>query len=111
MLNIIKILISAILIVCASEIAKRSSFWGALIIVMPINSILSLCVYYFDTKDSARTADYAKEIFTLVPLSLVFFIPFLLAHKTGWSFGINILAGFILLGLALALTILLKKAN
>jgi hypothetical protein len=87
MLNIIKVFIAAGMIVLASVVAKRSAFFGALIIAMPMGSVLSLLFLYFDTKDSARTIEFAKEIFFMIPVSLIFFVPFLLANRTGWTFG------------------------
>ncbi len=109
MFQVFKILLSAITIVAAAEIAKRSTLWGALLITLPISSILSIVFLYIDTKDSTQTTNYAKEIFYLVPISLLFFVPFLFASKTGWPFWINFGCGIVLLTLAVLAVSALKQ--
>ena len=79
-------LLSGTIVVVASEIAKKSSIFGALIVSLPIVSILSLTWLYTDTKDTAKVADFAEGILWLVIPSLLLFImlPYLL--RRDWSF-------------------------
>ena len=49
--TIFKVLITAIIIVVASEIAKEKSLLAGLIISMPIITVLALIWLYWDTHD------------------------------------------------------------
>jgi hypothetical protein len=99
-LFIVKLLVSATLIALATEVAKRLPFWGAVIIALPLTSILAMSWLYLDTRDNALVTRFAKDIFVIVPVSLVFFLPFWLEKKTQFGFVINMLLGLALLALA-----------
>ena len=83
---ILKIAISAVLIFVVSELAKRSSFFGALIASLPLVSILAMIWLWSDTHDPARLARFSTDVFWLVLPSLVLFalLPRLL---TRWQLG------------------------
>ena len=55
-------LFSGAVIVAASEIAKKSTIFGALVISLPLASIMSMTWLYTDTKDKTQVADYAESI-------------------------------------------------
>ena len=77
---VIKTIVSAILIVIISEIAKRSPALGALIASLPLVSVLGMIWLWRDTQDSARLADHTQATFWYVLPSLPMFllIPFML---------------------------------
>jgi hypothetical protein len=85
-----KIAITTVLIVAISEIAKRSSFAGALLASIPLVSVLAMVWLYVDTKDVEKVSALATSVFWLLLPSLVLFIalPFLL--KTGLHFHSSI---------------------
>lgn len=87
---LIKTLLSAILIVAITEIAKRSSFLGAMLASIPLVSVLAMFWLYLDTKDVARVGAFASSVFWLVLPSLALFLvlPFLL--KQGLNFYLSI---------------------
>lgn len=97
---LVKVLISALVIALASELAKRDSFWGALLVALPLTSILAISWLYAETRDNLLVTRFARDIFLLVPGSLLFFLPFLLETKTRLGFLPNLLAGLVLLALA-----------
>jgi len=99
-LFLVKVLLSALVIAFASELAKRDSFWGALLVAMPLTSILAISWLYAETRDNLLVTRFARDIFLLVPGSLLFFLPFLLETKTRLGFLPNLLAGLVLLALA-----------
>jgi len=99
-LFLVKVLISALVIALASELAKRDSFWGALLVALPLTSILAISWLYVETRDNLLVTRFARDIFLLVPGSLLFFLPFLLETKTRLGFVPNLLAGLVLLALA-----------
>ena len=88
-------LFSGAVIVAASEIAKKSTLYGAIVISIPFMSIMSLIWLYNDTKDVTKVADYAEGILWLVIPSLLLFIilPYLL--RRGWSFEAAMAVGLL----------------
>jgi hypothetical protein len=96
---IIKIAISALLIVAVSEISKRSSFLGGLLASLPIISFMAMIWLYVDTKDTQKVASLSINIFWLVLPSLVFFLvlPYLLKLKVQFVASFLIAAATMLL--------------
>lgn len=90
---LLKVLITAVLVVAISEIGKRSSFAGALLASLPLTSLLALIWLYRDTGDALQSAQMARGIFWLVLPSLLFFLVFPLGVKSGWGFWPAIAAG------------------
>ena len=88
-------ILSGALVVVASEIAKKSSIFGALIVSLPLVSIFSIFWLYNDTKDTTKVADFAESILWLVipALSLFIILPYLL--RRGWSFEVSMILGII----------------
>ena len=83
---IAKAVISGVIIIAASEIAKRSPTYGSLILSLPLISILAFIWLWRDTGDNERIASLAEGTFWLVlptlPLYLV--LPALLRSGTGF---------------------------
>ena len=86
----LKIVISATLIVAISELARRSSFWGAALASLPLTSLLAFIWLYLDSGDVEKVANLSQSIFWLVLPSLVLFIalPFLL--RLGLNFWLSL---------------------
>ena len=83
---VLKVAVTAAVVVAVSEIAKRSSFWGAVLASLPLTSLLAFVWLYADTGSSQTVAALARGIFWLVLASLPLFalLPALLG--AGWSF-------------------------
>jgi hypothetical protein len=94
---LVKLALTAAIVVGAAELAKRSLWMGAVLVSLPLVSILSMTWLYIDTRDPSRVSAYAREILYLVPLSLVFFLPFVLEPRTHWPFWANLGCGLGLL--------------
>jgi uncharacterized membrane protein (GlpM family) len=102
---IFKVLVSSVVIVAVAEIAKRSSFFGALVASLPLTSLLAFLWLYRDTSDSARVAQLSYQIFWLVIPSLVLFLVFPWLVRRGFGFWsslglgvlVTVLAYFILI--------------
>ena len=71
---IIKVLVSAVLIVAISEISKRSSFWGGILASVPLVSVLAFIWLYIDTKSVEKISQLSYSVFWLVIPSLSLFI-------------------------------------
>ena len=71
---IVKLVLTAGLIVLVSEVGKRSSFMGALLASLPLVSYLGMIWLYVDTKSTEKVAALSTDIFWLVLPSLPFFL-------------------------------------
>ena len=92
-----KLATTAILVVIISEIAKRSTYIGALLASIPLTSVLAMLWIYWETKDTGKISGFANGVFWLVLPSLILFVvlPLLLRHNVNF---------YAALGLAILLT-------
>lgn len=83
---IIKSLISGLVIGLASEAARRNPGLGALIVSLPLVSILAMIWLWNDTRDAERLASHAEATFWLVLPTMPMFLvmPWLLRNGTGF---------------------------
>ena len=98
---IVKTLISAVVIVAVAEIAGRMPRVGALLLTLPIVSILAFVMTWNKDHDMNTIASLARETLILVPLGLPFFIPFAISHRTGLSFWPSFAMGVFLASLTI----------
>ena len=97
LINLIgKGLFSGTVIVAASEIAKKSTIFGALVISLPLASIMSIIWLYNDTKDSSQVADFAESILWLVLPSMLLFFSLPVLLRRGWDFEYAMTLGILL---------------
>jgi len=90
---ILKVVISAALIVAISELAKRSTLAGALLASLPLVSLLAMIWLYTETRNVAEVADLSRSIFWLVLPSLALFLVLPALLERGYSFGWSLVAG------------------
>ena len=74
MYSVVKIIITALIIVAIGEVSKRSTFLGGLFASLPLTSLLAFIWLYRDTRDVAMISSLSMSIFWLVLPSLVLFI-------------------------------------
>ena len=79
---LLKALLSGAIIAAASELARRSSLLGAVLISLPLTSILAMIWLYRDTRSSDEVADLSWSILWVVIPSLVFFVALPLALRS-----------------------------
>jgi hypothetical protein len=79
---VLKVGISAFVIVAIAEIAKRSTGFAALLAAIPLTSLLAFMWMYFEGAEPARIAELSGQIFWLVLPSLILFLllPILIRH-------------------------------
>jgi hypothetical protein len=85
---IIKCALSGVIIAVVSEVAKRSPAFGALIVSLPLVSLLGILWLWRDTGDAERIASHAEATFWYVLPSLPMFLvlPAMLRAGVGfWS--------------------------
>ena len=93
---IVKAAVSGILIAVASEVAKRYPGWGALIVSLPLVSILAMLWLWRDTHDPVRMAAHVEATFWFVIPSLPMFLLIPAMLRQGYSFWIALVAGCVL---------------
>ena len=76
-----KITLSAILIAFTSWLAGKRPELAGLIVALPLVTLIALPFSYTEYEDTAAAAKFARSIFTVMPVSLTFFIPFFFADK------------------------------
>jgi hypothetical protein len=105
----IKILLSSMIIVGVSEIAKRSSLLGAMLASLPLTSLLAFLWLYLDTGDLQKVASLSSDIFWLVLPSLVLFLVLPQLLKMGWGFWLSLLFSIIATAASYAVMLLALK--
>lgn len=97
---LIKIFLSATLISFASWLSVKKPILAGFIVALPLTSILAILFSYWHNQDYQQVQVFAKSILIAVPLSLLFFIPFLLPIKWNHSFLLSFISGigFIFIG-------------
>jgi hypothetical protein len=83
---IVKALLSGVIVMAVSEIAKRSPSFGALVVSLPLVSLLAILWLWRDTGDKARIAAHAEATFWYVLPSLPMFLALPAMLRAGWGF-------------------------
>ncbi|CCU78145.1 hypothetical protein HSACCH_00438 [Halanaerobium saccharolyticum subsp. saccharolyticum DSM 6643] len=108
----IKTIISAVIIVAVSEIAKRSSLFGAILASLPLVSYLGIIWLYIDTGSKNQVAQLSKSVFWMVIPSLSFFIILPVLLKTEINFYLSLLiATAIMVAVYFAMIFILQRVG
>jgi len=104
-----KTILTAIIIVLVSEVAKRSTFLAAIIISIPLTSLLAFIWLYWDTKNYQKIIDlsYGTIILTIPSFTFFLILPILLKMKN--NFALSILLSVVLTSLFYFIYILFLK--
>lgn len=84
---IFKVLATSVLVVAASEAAKRNVLVGAILASLPLTSLLAMAWLWADTREAEKVAALANGIFWLIlpSLTLLLTLPFFL--RKGMAFA------------------------
>ena len=93
---LIRIVVSVLVIVSVSEFSQRSPRLGALLLTLPLVSILAFGAAWFRDHDLKSLSLMARETLVLVPLGLPFFVPLAFAERLGFGFWTASAAGLVL---------------
>lgn len=93
-----KVLISALVIVAITEIAKRNTGMAALLASLPLTSLLAFIWLHIEGATEMRIAELSQNIFWYVLPSLLFFLLLPMILKQGLGFWPS-------LGLTIAVTV------
>lgn len=94
---VLKIAISACVIAFAAWLSGKKPELAGFIIALPLSTMLVLLFSYAEYRDPATSIRFAKSILAAIPMSLLFFVPFLIADRIPFGFWGVYAAGFILL--------------
>jgi hypothetical protein len=107
---IIKVAISATLIVAISEVSKKSSLIGGIIASIPLVSVLAMIWLYIETKDVVKISQFSTSVFWMVipSLGLFIFLPLLLRMKINFYLALSLASGVTVLLYYLMIALLAK---
>jgi hypothetical protein len=94
-LIVLKAIISGTLIAAASEVAKRFPLWGAIMVSVPLTSLLTVMWIYLETSDIVKSADFLRNVFWAHLPTLVFFILCPILLRMGMNFWVSIALGLL----------------
>jgi hypothetical protein len=83
---VLKIALTTAVVIAVSEIAKRSTLWGAVLASLPLTSLLAFVWLYLDSGNSESVAALSLSIFWLVLPSLLLFLMLPWLIRSGLSF-------------------------
>jgi hypothetical protein len=104
----LKVFLSALLIAGSSELARRSTMAGAILISLPLTSLIAMLWLWRDTHDGERIAAFSVDMLWLVPPSLLLFIVLPLMLRSGFGFWLSLACGVGATMAAYAATVLLR---
>lgn len=94
--NAARVVLVAAIVVIVADVSKRHPRYGALLLSLPLVSILAFMLSWFQHGDMPAISRMAKETLILVPLGLPFFFPFAFASKLGLGFWTSFTLGVVL---------------
>lgn len=101
-MNILRAVIAGIVVAAVTAIAKRFPRIGALILTLPLVSILAIFSVWAKDRDIQTISRLSRETLILVPLGLPFFLPLAFAQRIGigfWAaFGLGLVLATIAIG-------------
>lgn len=74
------VLVAAV-VLAVSLLSQRHPRWGAVLLTLPLTSILAFALAWQRHHDAAQLQTMARETLVLVPLGLPFFVPLALAER------------------------------
>tara|TARA_Y100001970_G_C14104047_1_gene787088 strand:+ start:595 stop:948 length:354 start_codon:yes stop_codon:yes gene_type:complete len=92
----LKTIITAIVVVAVSEIAKRSSLLAALLASIPLTTFLALMWLYWETKNLEKIVELSNSVLLMVIPSLSFFIFLPILIKMNLSFIFSMIGSIVL---------------
>ena len=105
--TISKAVIAAVILVTVSEVANRMPRLGALLLTLPLTSLLAFIFTYTRHDDLTTVSRLARETLVLVPLGLPFFVPLAFSERLGLSFWPAFATGVVLASATIGLWFML----
>jgi hypothetical protein len=109
--NVARVVFVAIIVVTVGQMSKRYPRAGALLLSLPIVSILAFLVSWSQYHDLKSISQLARETLILVPLGLPFFVPLAFSSRMGIGFWPAFIAGLVLASLTIGAWLWLAPAR
>ncbi|MEI7687786.1 MAG: hypothetical protein WCL32_22500 [Planctomycetota bacterium] len=93
---IVRTMIAGLVIGVVSEISSRSPRIGAVLLTLPIVSIMAFLMTWAKDHDLKNLQQLSRETLVLVPLGLPVFLPLAFAERLGLGFWSALAAGLAL---------------
>ncbi|MAT14924.1 MAG: hypothetical protein CMJ46_06605 [Planctomyces sp.] len=91
-------LFAAVVVAAVSELADRFPRLGALLLKLPVVSIVAFIAVWQKEQDVKTISNLARETLVLVPLGLPLFIPLALSERYALGFWSALILGIVLAG-------------
>ena len=85
-MNAVRFIVAGAVVVCVTELAQRYPRIGALVLTLPITSIVAFILVWTRSANLGTVSSLARETLILVPLGLPFFVPLAFASRLGLGF-------------------------
>ena len=105
----VKLIITALIIVIVSEVAKKSSLLAAIIISLPLTSLLAFVWIYWETKNVDKIINLSYSTLIMVIPSLTFFLVLPMILKFKYNFSISLISAVIVTSASYYLFIYILK--
>ena len=103
---LIRVVAPVLIILAVSEVSRRSPRLGAILLTLPLVSILAFGAAWLRDHDLKSVSQMARETLILVPLGLPFFVPLAFADRLGLGFWTAMTAGAVLATVTIGLWLL-----
>ena len=88
MFFLFKVCLAALVISYCSWLSNKKPELAGFLVALPLTTLVALLFSFAEYRDSDKSVEFAKSIFVGVPVTLMFFVTFLLAKKFNLHFGI-----------------------
>tara|TARA_B100001248_G_scaffold165189_1_gene124915 strand:- start:8784 stop:9122 length:339 start_codon:yes stop_codon:yes gene_type:complete len=93
-----KVILASVLISFVSWLSGKQTSLAGFLTALPLTTLLALAFSHLEWGNAEQSVEYAKSVFVAIPVSLLFFVPFLLAKKFQLGFWGCYSLGIALLG-------------
>jgi hypothetical protein len=100
---ILRGVVAGMVVIGVTELAGRSPKLGALLLTLPIVTVVAFVATWTKSHDLPVMTRLARETLVLVPLGLPFFVPLAFADRLGLGFWPAMLCGLALASLLIGL--------
>ena len=104
-------IIAGLVVAGVSELADRYSRLSALLLTLPIVSIIAFVAVWTKDHNLGSTTRLARETLILVPLGLPFFLPLAFSERLGLGFWASFVLGVFLASITISIWFLFGPAQ
>lgn len=88
-----KALFGGLIVALAATLARRAPALGALVAALPLTSIVTMTILWYDKGDRAQVAGFSESVFWFVVPTLPMFLLMPAMLRAGWGYWPTLAAG------------------